>query len=219
MSQFWENINKKTHFSPILALFPKFWENQNFSEKSALFFTYDPLTSCKKLERTYEPILRTLRHERTSKWFKTTDTLTHHTTGNEKGVAYLFNYVQDYRSTNACIHACTQNMYIHIYIYIWAYTHKYIVWRKQDNNTYQPQQWTAIHRPTYVRFALPGLVRDGQLPVIRFSLPGSLGTDNLQSFSSKYIHICIHSHAHIYIHTHMPIWHTRTCICTAISYT
>ena len=51
-------------FGPFLPIFEKmriFPKNPALS----LFYVYGPLTSCKKLEKTNEPILRTLRHVRT----------------------------------------------------------------------------------------------------------------------------------------------------------
>ena len=52
------------HFGPFLPIFEKmriFPKNPALS----LFYVYGPLTSCKKIEKTNEPILRTLRHRQT----------------------------------------------------------------------------------------------------------------------------------------------------------
>ena len=52
------------HFRPDL---PKFSRTRFFSENPALslFLTHHPLTSCKKSEKTDEPILHILRYRRT----------------------------------------------------------------------------------------------------------------------------------------------------------
>ena len=52
------------HFGTFLPIFEKmriFPKNMSLS----LFYVYGPLTSCKKLEKNNEPILRTLRHGQT----------------------------------------------------------------------------------------------------------------------------------------------------------
>ena len=61
----------KTLFLGILGLFghlfPIFWKMRVFPKNQArsLFIIYGPLTSCKKLEKTNEPILRKLCYVRT----------------------------------------------------------------------------------------------------------------------------------------------------------
>ena len=56
------------HFGPF---FPNFGKMRVFPKNRALslFYIYDPLTSCKKIEKTNEPILRTLHHRRTEDTF------------------------------------------------------------------------------------------------------------------------------------------------------
>ena len=60
----------KTLFFPIFGPFlPIFGKMRIFLKNRApsLFYIYGPLTSCKKLKKTNEPILRTLRHRMTDR--------------------------------------------------------------------------------------------------------------------------------------------------------
>ena len=59
--------SKNPIFGPFWALFAHYRVNEFFPKNPALslFYVYGPLTSCKKLEKTNEPILRTLHHGQT----------------------------------------------------------------------------------------------------------------------------------------------------------
>ena len=65
----------KTYFWAILCLFgpflPIFEKMRIFPKNPALslFYVYGPLTSCNKLEKTNEPILRTVHHRQTDDTF------------------------------------------------------------------------------------------------------------------------------------------------------
>ena len=67
MTQFFAKVQKHyfwAFFGPFLLIFE---EMTIFPKNPALslFYIYGPLTSCKKLEKTNEPILRTFRHGQT----------------------------------------------------------------------------------------------------------------------------------------------------------
>ena len=62
---FWATLGLFGHFLPIfenMRIFPK-------NPALSLFYIYGPLTSCKKLEKTNEPILRTVNHRHTDGTF------------------------------------------------------------------------------------------------------------------------------------------------------
>ena len=71
LAKYNDSVVRKSPKNPFLGHFRHFlliFEKMRIFPKNpalSLFYIYGPLTSCKKIEKTNEPILRTMRHGRT----------------------------------------------------------------------------------------------------------------------------------------------------------